>query len=406
MMAATHKPGVFGMALGLLLLCVSASASPQTGGLEFAVPAVRELPADIAMNPDAGRGGLLFVTVRLDDGEELPFVVDTGCPTTCLDASLEPKLGKRIRTETLWAFGVKSKINVYRAPQLYLGNTPLVKTGPLIVTHDCSAMSRSVGRPIMGILGIDILQHYCVQLDFADDKVRFLDDQHADPSGWGRAFSLFYLADGCYCISENLTGTPGAYSLIDTGCNYDGWLTPRLYRQWTNRATPPMPGLVRAPNGVLAGQIYTNLDLHGVDPRLLTSGDTHIKFNGIGLQFLGRHLVTFDFPQQTVYLRRADVQTVSHEDIKEDVRAAEQVIKDLEARGKLPGWTNGESMAASHIQFSFDYPCSVTFAIRKVGDLSSFHYKVSRASKDSPWNLLKAWHADAGGQTLEDYPVQ
>jgi hypothetical protein len=350
----------------------------------------------------------LFVTIRLDDGEELPFVVDTGCPTTCLDASLEPKLGKRIRTQTLWAFGVKSKINVYSAPQLYLGNTPLVKTGPLIVTHDCSDMSRSVGRPIMGILGIDVLQHYCVQLDFTDDKVRFLDDQHADPSSWGRAFSLFYLADGCYCISENLTGTPGAYSLIDTGCNYDGWLAPGLFQRWTNHVTPPapaMPGLVRAPNGVLAGNIYTNLDLHGVDPKLLTSGDTHIKFNGIGLQFLGRHLVTFDFPQQTVYLKRIDTGP-DQKAIKNDVEAAEQIIKDLEAKGELPGWTSGESMSASHIQFSFDYPDTVIFDIRKVGDLSSYHYKIARASKDSPWNLVKAWHADAVGQTLEDYPIK
>lgn len=257
----------------------------------------------------------------------------------------------------------------------------------------------------MGILGIDVLQHYCVQLDFDDGKVRFLDDQHADPAGWGRAFSLFYLSDGCYCISENLTGTPGAYSLIDTGCNYDGWLTPDLFQRWTNGAAPSISGLVHAPSGILAGQTYTNLNLRGVDPKLLKSDDQHIKFNGIGLQFLGRHLVTFDFPQQTLYLKRTDVETVSHEDIKDDVKAAQQVILDLEAKGKLPGWTNGESMASSHIKFSFDYPYFVTFDIRKTGDLSSYHYKLGRASKESSWNLSDAWHVDASGQTIEHYSI-
>jgi hypothetical protein len=245
-----------------------------------------------------------------------------------------------------------------------------------------------------------------VQLDFADGKVRFLDDQHADPSGWGRAFSLFYLADGCYCISENLTGTPGAYSLLDTGCNYDGWLTPGLFQHWTNRPTAPAPGLIHAPNGMLAGQIYTNLDLHGVDPKLLTSGDTHIKFNGIGLQFLGRHLVTFDFPQQTVYLKRTDVSPVSHEELERDLKAAEKVIVDLQASGELPGWSRGDEMRTNDVAFEFDYPHSVVFNInKKTGDLSVYHYKVSRDSEDDPWQLVKAWRTDHSGHA-KDYPIR
>ena len=57
------------------------------------------------MNKDAGRGGHLVVTLRLQSGEELPFLVDTGSPMTVLDKSLEPQLGKCLGTETLWNFG-------------------------------------------------------------------------------------------------------------------------------------------------------------------------------------------------------------------------------------------------------------------------------------------------------------
>ena len=47
------------------------------------------------MNQDAGRGGILIVTLRLESGEKLPFIVDTGCQVTVFDKSLEGKLGKR-----------------------------------------------------------------------------------------------------------------------------------------------------------------------------------------------------------------------------------------------------------------------------------------------------------------------
>ncbi len=396
------KPRIWEMALGFLLLCYSAAADSLPAGLR---PMVTEFPADIAMNKDAGQGGLLFLTVRLENGEELPFVLDTGCPTTCFDQSLETKLGKRIRTETLWAFGIKSQINVYSAPRLYLGKTLLVKTGPFVVTHDCSQMSKSVGRPIMGILGMDILQHYCMQLDFQAGKLRFLDFEHVDQNDWGRAFSLFSMNDGCFCISANFVGIPDAYSLIDSGCNYDGWLTPQLYQLWTNQPVAAGDNFARFPNGVLAGEIYSNLDLHGVDPKLYNSGDEHIKFNGIGLQFLARNLVTLDFPQQTLYLKRTDVSPVAHQDVKHDVKEAEKVIVDLQAKNQLPGWPQNNGLTTNNVQFQYDYPDSVTFNIIKKDDSSSYHYAISRVSKYAPWQLQRAWQTDDRGNTMKEYPV-
>ena len=39
---------------------------------------------------------MLNVTLRLENGEKLPFVVDTGSPGTLFDKSLVPKLGGRL----------------------------------------------------------------------------------------------------------------------------------------------------------------------------------------------------------------------------------------------------------------------------------------------------------------------
>jgi hypothetical protein len=60
-----------------------------------------EPPADLAMNEEAGRGGWSIVTFRLESGEELPFVVDTGASNTLIDKSLEPRLGTRLGETTL-----------------------------------------------------------------------------------------------------------------------------------------------------------------------------------------------------------------------------------------------------------------------------------------------------------------
>jgi hypothetical protein len=40
-------------------------------------------------------------------------------------------------------------------------------------------------------------------------------------------------------------------------------------------------------------------------PDIYLNGDG--KYNGIGLRFLARHLVTFDFPKRTMYLKRTSI---------------------------------------------------------------------------------------------------
>jgi hypothetical protein len=366
------------------------------------------LPGDIPLNKDAGRGGMVFVTIRLDDGTQLPFVLDTGCPTTCLDQSLESKLGKRLRTKTLWAFGARSQIGVYPAPGLYLGKTLLTQSGNGIVTYDCSQMSAAVGHPIMGILGMDILTNYCIQLDFNARKIRFLDYERARKSRWGDPCPLTYIQDGCPRIDDNIIGAPGVGSLIDTGCSYDGWLIPQLFQQWTDSTAPPIAGQARAPTGILGGESYPGLRLRCVDPKLLSTGDTHIQFNGLGLHFLARHVVTLDFPEQTLYLKRTSVDALDKKEAnasaKSDIEAAAKTLKGLEHAGRLPGWSKTDDMAVSKGTFMFNSG-SVTFNVPKSAD-SIYHYKFTQSLDDGPWQLTKAWRTDSTGRMIEEYPVQ
>jgi hypothetical protein len=134
------------------------------------------LPAEAAFNKGAGSGGLwgnlLFVTLRLESGEELLFNVDTGAPVTVLDKSLEPRLGKRLSERQLHYAWQDRTGGAYRAPKLYIGNTRL-QTGDRVWTDDLSDThhpTNTPSRPVLGILGMNCLRHYAIQLDFASAK--------------------------------------------------------------------------------------------------------------------------------------------------------------------------------------------------------------------------------------------
>jgi len=361
------------------------------------------------MNRDAGQGGLLIVTLRLESGEKLPFMMDTGASGTGFDKSLEPKLGKRLGTGTAWHFGDKQEGGIYAAPRLYLGSTPLMMTGTNVFTYDLRQISSLAGRPILGVLGMDVLGHYCIQLDFPAGKMRFLDDAAADKKDWGRPFPLTDIGDGRYSVRENLAGVKGSGSVIDSGFNNDGWLSQPLFRQWTNQAGLPVDGKVRSPIGVLGGEIYPDVNLRGFGAEALSVGDSHIVFNGIGLHFLARHLVTFDFPGRTMYLKRTNIDPQVAEDREDAGKAAAesamQVLNRLKEKGQMPGWSKNDEAVTQTVTFHFHYPNSLTLDLLKKSSSSTYHYGFTRATKTSPWKLQKAWQTDKNQRLVKEYPV-
>jgi len=385
----------------LLMLCSCATENAGHPGL----------PAEVSMNPEAGRGGWLIVTLRLAGGEALPVLLDTGCPVVSFDKSLEPKLGQRLDTGTFWNFGVSNETCTYPMPKLYLGKARLQAGSTNVFTFNCQPLSADAGRPIMGILGMDVLKHYCLQLDFAAGKLRFLDDEHTDKSGWGRPFALADIGDGCVFIRENLVGATDVGSMIDTGCDHDGWLVPELYQQWTNQTSTAGDQLAHGTSGILGGEIYPGIDLDVLDAKLLASDDSHIKLNGIGLPILARNLVTFDFPHNTMYLKRTSTSFPADEHMqtvaKAEAKLALKFLKHLAAEGELPGWSKTDELATELVDFNFHFPAVVTFdhLLKKGNATDVYHFKVMRTYPEGSWKLLQAWRKDEQGHRIEEYPV-
>jgi hypothetical protein len=385
--------------LGLLFLCCCAAGNPLRSA------ALSGFPPEIDMNKDAGRGEWIFLNVRVA-GQELPFFLDTGAAVTCVDKSLEPKLGKRFLTMPTRTFIFTNSSGVYPAPAFYLGKTLLTNTETCVMALDCSKCSQLAGRPVMGILGIDVLQNYCIQLDFAANKVRFLDDQHLDKSKLGTAFPLKQFLNGCYYLDDNLVGAQGPGSVIDIGDNADGWLVPGMFQQWTHPPAAPSQGQAGYPNGMLGGKLYTGLDLRG-----LGTNDTSMApltdYNGLGLQFFARNLVTLDFPNQTLYLKQTSAGPFFDKNFKATARAegkaAFKFLANLKTDGRLPGWPYN-SAEVRRFDFHFVYPDSVTIDF-VTGASSVYHYQVFRASKKAPWQIQRAWLTDEQGKVIKEFPL-
>lgn len=363
------------------------------------------------MNTDAGRGGLLMVKVRLANGEKLPLVVDTGSPVTAFDKSLEPLLGERLGTGNFWNFGVEQDIGIYAAPRIYLGNVPLQTVFTNIIAYDHQKLADQGGPAFMGLIGMDVLQNYCLQLDFAAGKMRFLDDQHADKKNWGAPFPLTDIGDGCFSINENLAGVKGSSSVIDTGCDDSGWLQPALFRQWTNQESSAGEN-VHSPDGTLGGDIYHDLDLRLLDAKSLAGDDTHIKLNGIGLRVLAGNLVTLDFPKRMMYLKHTSDWALSTRDVEAAMISAEKssgkALKQRLKKDQLPGVSKDEhgKTTAFHLNHvRYPYLDTATWDALKNGDASFYHYTFTRTAKNGPWKLQKAWRTDQRNHIIEEFPV-
>jgi hypothetical protein len=299
----THGSRTLAMFFSLLLFCSRVAADsiqPQ-------------FPPEVALNKDAGRGGWVFVTLRTDMGEELPVLMDTGAPVTVLDKSLAPKLGNRLSEGDIFLLGKAMDGGEYFAPKLCLGGIPLT-TGTNVLTCDLKRLRwlRNHSRPTLGILGMDCLRHYCIQLDLEAGKLRFLDSHQRDVSALGKSYPLILTpahagpTESIYVFINHigLCGGRSTRSMIDTGMPFDGMVEKGTvgghYWQRFKSLLAPSRATLGLAECVWDGQTYKQLRV-----RQARNG------NALGLRFLARHLVTFDFPNGTMYLKQTSTGPLS-----------------------------------------------------------------------------------------------
>lgn len=207
--------------------------------------------------------------------------------------------------------------------------------------------------------------------------MRFLSRDQIESGSFGKAYQLSFAHNVPYIDQGGFLGG-NEKTLIDLGCVSDGFVERsegQLVRQ----------GALNLEECVWSGGAYSNL--------LVGTGA-----NVIGLRFLARHLVTFDFPNRTMYLQQKRAMPL----VDEDVESAMSFLKDLKQKNLLPGWSKDE---IGETAFPEADPHSITFGMGKNGDSSCYHYTVARNAKDSPWKLQKAWKADENNNVIEEFSL-
>lgn len=293
-------------------LCLLALCSCATTKEQFGESNALKLPVETSFNPDAGWGGpkdCLCIHLHLEDGKNLLFFVDTGIPFTVLDETLEPKLGKSLGKTSLGnLWSGTTTLNEYAAPKLFLGDTPL-SMGDRVYTGDLSRMPSD--RPLMGILGMDCLRHYCIQMDFDTKEIQFMDPQTLKTENLGRAFPLNF-SSGLVSTRANFFGQKDERFKIDTGCTIDGALKTELFQMAAQREKPVLINASKTAAGApVHVAVFGSMVFDNETNRDLILSDC--PENLLGLRFLARHLVTLNFPQRTMYLQPRSLESLMDE---------------------------------------------------------------------------------------------
>lgn len=271
----------------------------------------------------------ILLPVTFDD-KEYQFILDTGATHVVFDASLKDKLGKRF----LWpkkgkATGGKTvKVELFRISQAYLGPLNLGDCG-LIAVIDLEPVSSALGRKVHGLIGMDLLKKYIVQIDFDEGLISFhkstsdggifsfLRPQKNVHPDWGRKIPIKYkLFSSLPYINGNVDGNKASFQ-IDTGdwissntgsvpfsADLESSTFNKVYSETFSTTKKSMITTV-------AGKVISDSRKSTVIGRFAIGSFEYKDFifdesyeSKLGLPFLSRHLTTFDFPNHKMYLKK------------------------------------------------------------------------------------------------------
>ncbi|MBN1818176.1 MAG: aspartyl protease family protein [Sedimentisphaerales bacterium] len=305
----------------VVFLSGCASLSQQT------TPALTPLVA-LAEFPFSGDLQKIIIPVEWE-GEHYSFLLDTGSNFTLFDTSLKHKLTGQ------YLFRIHGKDSAGRyfsaeqknAPNAFVGSLNL-KECSSIALLDLTSLRSTYKQDIDGILGMDFLRRYIVQIDFGCHKIIFFKrtsesnlssffhskkDRHPE---WGQAVPLRLGFDGLPYVQGCFSSQGKADFIIDTGysgaCN-GGDLNEKLWA----RITPKLEWRGDRHFSTFLGPVSLEdqkvavVEMFEVGPLVYN----YLVFQKdrdsiLGLGFLSHHRVTLDFPNRTLYLKKQrEVQT-------------------------------------------------------------------------------------------------
>jgi hypothetical protein len=231
------------------------------------------------------------------------FVLDTGAAVCCVGRDIFPDL-REIRAKDFNTHDGTVSEMVCEPPNISVGPIQFASLKS-VIRYDLRAVSRAVGRPIAGIIGLEALRAFVVQIDCDAGRVRFFKPDKTPHEDWGDSVPL--VADPelkLLTVLATVDGQPANFT-VDTGCTDSGFLTD----WWVDRLAKSSKtvigqGATGAGMGTYRVIRTKDCELGGVHHRDLLFSDSKASKPGLGMRFFARYLATFDFPNGKLYLKK------------------------------------------------------------------------------------------------------
>jgi PDZ domain len=310
----------FGIAAGVLLLCAglaskpalraqnsAAASSPGTAMVRFAFGGnVAELPAQFLDN-------LVFVPVRVNQGQPSMFQLDTGAAVSSIDPARAAELG----------------VASLRSPVLDLTDVDfsLAQLG----SQANAGFGRRLGRPYEGAIGNDILSGAVIEIDYGRQTVRLYDPASYHYKGAGKGLPLT-MRDGMPAVRAKIDvaghKSGEALFVINTALDVpvlisDRFANQRHFFSSHLKTVPLAPGELGVGGKAVLGRIeYFEIGPYQIQAPLaafaegpLSSDDSQIA-GEIGGGMLRRFTITLDYTRNLAYLDgNSEIHADDHEDM-------------------------------------------------------------------------------------------
>ena len=269
-------------------------------------------PAGVLAEFKMTNGGLPILIPVDIGGRSHMFVLDTGSSTTVFDSSLghrpglfdPPEPAGSREVVAVESAGGTAYLELSNPPESFVGREDLRRLGR-VLWHDLNILRRVADRDIRGVLGMDFLKHYVVRLDFDAGSVALLRGDALEHPEWGIALAMSGSRSGSDSPVVSVAGLNDgtAEFLIDTGCTKNGRMESRLFKEiFGAQATcdcymATSAGIVATKSARLKEFVFAGVNHKGL-------AFDEARKNILGLGVLSRYVVTFDFPNRKLYLKK------------------------------------------------------------------------------------------------------
>jgi hypothetical protein len=230
--------------------------------------------------------------------------VDTGASLSGFDESLKPVLGQPRGHRKLKTPGGSTRVEEFDWPDAKLRDQPLA-TDRRIVVVDLAEIRQATNDRIYGVIGMDVLRKYRLQIDFDAGWLRFLESLPANTGKLGERIPMEFTDEGAPYFVGSLGDQASDRFLIDTGTQGNSLEATVFDELREQDFVQPERGFA---NVTLAGELRGRrgkLDRLTVGP-FTREGlrVSRINFSSVGLHYLSRFRITFDFPGRCAYLQK------------------------------------------------------------------------------------------------------